>query len=671
MSRPSLPTGFVFALLLLASPLSAGDYEVASNLLVSHIIPGTEQVKMLPDGDLEQQGQSAPWRGKKAKWFVGPHPVPAPGVCGQICVWLDTDQGGGRWLLERALPPYQPHWRQVFSLYAWLPGPGIANTAPGIPQEQHICFDKPILCERPGAVPLPEEAWAEGSFIFGDFVPKAVQVKPDFKNTYNTKGGDDMGPAASRPPARHRWGNYDDKGAWKSALIVCDNMADTPIVEFSPPVLRHAAAADFTVLLAVEANALGLRAADGAAPLIDQVKEAVAKAPTARAQRALGYAHMLAFARDLSRTDDWSAGLAAWGGSLKLDPDQPLLRHWHKRYSGFVPEPVREWPKPPADLPAASRPVSGPSQGGTYVRANLIRMRDLLPGTEHVSLAPGGDGADKAAWTPSPQRPGLVVGPLEKLTGPRGVPLFTGWGGAIYWDSPNADGRAIAVSAPVRLPPGRYVISAYVVPFGQNTGNSVKFDTNPGAVAIGLSDGPALWWGWPTKFSDTLTEGVFVFAEVVVKGDASRSVRIEVGPWTGKDSPAKLGGRSVGLLMDNVAVTPADQFCPPVLRANAQAEFLAVLPRRIAATQPGQVEAAMDLDSRNDTAVALNSRAGLLMVQFLRDPSQGDLLKQAVEHWRKSQQIDADQPLVARWRSTWEGCKTAIPTTYGAYRVTR
>ena len=618
------------ALLATAADLHAGSYELASMLRISDIIPGTERVRLLPDGGLEEGGTKAGWHKKGGRWglwTVGPHVAPAPGVCGQMAVYLDAVTASGSHQID-GLPPYQSDWLQTFSLYAWLLGPQQAGMAPGVPGEQHICFSRSMV---PGPDPEP---YAEGAYIFGDFKPKSYQIRPDDKVSYNIKGG-----CEPPDPTPGRWGFRDSKGEWRSVILAGDNMADTRILDFAPPLLRYAAAADFAELARLESDS---RAPGEARPHRVRAADAAAR-----------------FARDLA-DDACKTALAEWQLALQADPDQPLVRCWIDSFRGYVPAEPFTPNTPPADLPPAP---AGPALGRRLELASYIRLRDILPGTERVHLAPGGDFEKPDAWSAPAAASPLVVGAVVDLkTRLPDVALF--WDGVLFGSAGAAGSTAEVRSAPLRLEPGRYVISAYLAPLGEGDDDQTS---SLGAVSIGLEGAPAVWWGWPRRHAWTAQEGLFIFAAVTLDGPRrDRAVCITVGPRLGSKNVATARApdgqtRPVDLLLDNVAITPADEFRPPVLRGRAHFEFSALANRP---ADPGPTDSA-------GSPADLNRLAADCMVEFLRDPARADLHAQALRHWTASLAANPDQPLVQHFVRLWSGYKAVPGAAAHPFRVER
>jgi hypothetical protein len=603
--------GLMAGLLTLgAHPAWAGSYDIASQMLLSDIIPGTEQVKMLPDGGLEQRGRMAGWQKKGGRWggwTVGPHLVPAPGVCGTNAVYCDHVTASGSHQIDNLLG-YQAEFLQEFSLYAWLPGPQCSGMAPGVPGDQHICFFKPL----PGIAGPALEAWNEGAYIFGDFKPLERQLAPN-KVSYNIKG--DTLDEQQVPP--HPIGWTDARGEWRALVMAGDNMADTPIVEFAPPVLRYAVLAEF--------SALARKAKD--------------------AHHVLAAESLIQFARDLANDTARQQALREWEASLKENPNQPLVAHWLKLYRGFTPPTPYTAPNPVPDVPPIPQVDTA---DGVLQRCTYLRLRDIAPGTERVALLPNGDfekGDD--GRLPVKDKPGLRVGDLSGGLTSRLPNISAFWGKTLVCETPPTGGSAEIRAAVPPLPPGEYIISAYVTPLGleAGSGGSVKEQRNMGAIVIGFPGEASLWWGWPARHAWLAQEGFFMFS--TIKIDAAKSdrvLRIRVGPWDAKQAAAVWktpAGKAVGVcaIFDNIAVTPVAEFRPPQLRANAQLEFRAA----------GETN----------------------MVEFLRDLSKADLLQQTLAQWKTTLAAKPGQPELAYWLDVWSGYRPVPSYKPVAWRVTR
>lgn len=656
------------AILALCLPVAAmgGSYELASMLRIRDIIPGTEQVRLLPDGGFERGGEG--WKkkgGRWGQWTVGPHVAPAPGVCGRMAVHLDAATGSGSHQID-GLPPYQRDWCQVFSGYIWLPGADTVGAAPGVPGEQHVCFFRPVC--YPGGW----TAYAEGCYIFGDFRPHDRQTRSNDRVSYNIKGGivgRNPGPSAQQS----RFGFRDKAGQWRSVVIMGDNLADTPIVEFAPPVLRYAAIAESSDLLAIELRRTRLLQAgqslDADAAIKALREKSQAEPLAARWHNALAEAYVVRFARNLEDYDSCKAAMSEWESSLRADPDQPLVSHRLRLYRGYIPAQPFTPGKPPADLPPDPKAagLDGPIELASY-----IRLREIMPGTERVTLVPNGDfEAGPSGWTATPGRDGLHVARIEGLqTRLSGTALFRG--NVLYAEAPLPREKTEIQSAPMNLDPGdEYVVSAWIAPLGEGDDEP----TGPGAIAVGFAGEGSIAWGYPIRHAYTAHEGLFVFGTVKF-GNASieRRVRISVGPWLGKGAAASLKGaaaaesRGVGVIIDNVAVTRASEFRPPVFRAGAHLEFLAMLGSGTAGAVTASVA---DLESAAKQAPrdarARNRLAAACMVEFLRDPAREGLLEQAMEEWKSSLGVNADQPDVQRQVDVWAGYRqvpSALPHPY-------
>jgi hypothetical protein len=611
--------------LVLPAASWAGSYDIASHMLVWDIVPGTEQVEMIADGGMEQGGTAAGWQkkgGRWGAWTVGPHLVPAPGVCGTAAVYCDHETASGSHQID-GLPGYQRDWLQVFGLYAWLPGPQCSGIAPGVPGEQHICFFKPL----PGVPAPPATAWNEPAYLFGDFRPKDSQLAPA-KHSYNIKGGIVGDEATSHPI-----GWTDAKGKWRSVVMAGDNMADTSAVEFSPPVLRYAALAEFAAWAQDKGDS-----------------------PNVAAGR-----HMLRFLRDPQKNDEaLRSAIAEWEKSLKAHPNQPLVAHWLKLYRGYAPPRPYAPPKPPAGV-MASQPIGDRAQ---LQRCTYLRMRDVIPGTESVRLIANGDFAQGTkGWS---AQTGMRVADVSSGLTSRLRDIGTLWGGALVVEAPlESDGYAEVRSDAMTLAPGQYVISAWVTPLGlePGSGDEVKEVSNMGAIAIGLEGGGSLWWGWPARHAWLSHEGFFVFATITVgEGDKDRRLRIRVGPWNAKQAAATWkgpDGKSVGVcaIIDEVAITPAEQFRPPAIRYALQLESRRMVEQD--ADTPDEVRTLLKADGADayDKALPIlrreatspagrNRLAAACMVLLAREPGRDELRREATAQWKESLEADPAQPAV-------------------------
>jgi hypothetical protein len=627
------------ALLPYPAAAPAGSYDIASHMLISDIVPGTEQVRMIADGGMEAGGTAAGWKkkgGSWGAWTVGPHLLPAPGICGKMAVYCDNITNDGSHQIDN-LPGYQPHWRQEFSLYAWLPGSQCSGMAPGVPGDQHICFFRPME-----GVPSPAaEAWNEGAFIFGDFRPMDRQLAPA-KVSYNIKGG----VVDTRPAPPNPVGWLDAKGQWRSVVMAGDNMADTPAIDFAPPVLRYAAIDEFT---------------------------AVAAGEPAGSHNATAAGCMLRFLRGGPKADDeLAAALAAWQQSLADKPNQPLVAYWLALYKGYVPAGPYVAPKPPAGIAAATAPATGPAAtapaaDARLLRCTYLRARDVLAGAERARLAPNGDfSAGAAGWQFPASQPGLRVADVSTGLTSRLAGIGRGVGNVLVCEAPLADGAYAEARRELgEIRPGRYVISAWITPLGiePGSGSAEKETAGMGAIEIGLEGGQSLWWGWPARHSWLSHEGFFAFATVRVDSPvAAAALRVRVGPWRARQPAATLktaDGKSIGVcaIIDDIALTPADEFRPPLLRHSVALECRRVVEDDPAT--PAEVRQLLKSDDPDALAKAIellrkgaadaaghNRLAAACMAAFAREPSRMALWREAVGAMEASLRAQPDQPAV-------------------------
>jgi hypothetical protein len=528
------------------------------------------------------------------------------------------------------------------------------------------------------------KAMAEGFYFFGDV--SSGNCDSVWVPNWNTKGGLDNPKLADNA---HRYGYWNEKGQWVSTNLGGDNYADTAAVDFAPPVIRHQAVADFTDYLLADSRGRGVvtsREFDATKAVEAMAMVAKDKPQDPSAQNALAAACIVKFARDLNDFDACKQALAAWDASLKLDPDQPHVRYWRKQYGGYLPPVVcNESKPPPAEAIAASEKAEA-QMDLTQVQCSYLLMRDIVPGTERVRLAPGGDfSAGLKGWTTPKGKTAFVAGTPKGLLPDRN-PLQPYRGDFVFVEAPLPEGRtAEMLSEPLDLPAGEYVLSAYLSP--SEAGFNVAGNTNARNVLsyllIGLEGERTLFWGMQPDSVERQAEGVFVFATLRLNAPVKGTrLRVATGPWYVSGEATKTpphpsyrgeDGRTlhVAMLIDNVAVTPANEFRPPATRAGMQMMLLEGLrtPQRADAEvkqsaiglagelvrndRQGDLPRAIEvLDSKGlpDTPDQRNALAAAAMAQFLRDMSKTDLHAKALAAWDASLKTNPDQPHIRVWR---------------------
>ncbi len=678
------------AALAAPAPARAGSYFYANALFIRDIIPGTEQVRIIPGGDFEEAPAPPLWAmGTRweNRWPDGtPHIMTVPGVCGQRS-W--NRAGAEMHDIRREPLPYYD-WRVYFSGYGWLPSAGRLRTsgqAPGNRGEQHVCVVWPVLGGDAAAM-------TRGFYFFGDV--SSGNCSSVWVPNWNTKGGLDDPKMADN---QHRYGYWDHKGRWQSVNIGGDNYGDTPAVEFAPPVIRHAAVADFTDYLLADARAkvvVKSRDFDAAAAVAALGRVAGADPKDAQAQNALAAACIVKFARDLDDLDACKQALAAWDASLAADAHQPNVRYWRRQYGGYLPPVVyHETTPPPPEAIAASEKAEA-EMDPAQRQCSYLLMRDIVPGTERVKRVPGGGfEAGLAGWTVPPDHPGFAAGTPEGLLPDRN-PIQPYRGKFLFVEAPLPDGKTAEVlSKPLDLPAGEYVLSAFLSPSaaGFNIAHGVNARSVLSYLTIGIEGGKALFWGMPSREGWRVNEGLFVFTTIhLARPVAGRRLRIATGPWFTTGDPKKTPphptwrdadgrGHRVAMLIDNVALTPAGEFRPPVLRTGAQmmlhqclaldrsavegpaAEAMKLIRRDRQGDLPKAVGLLASAAKAEPDCASWNRLAAAAMAQFLRDATSKDFHAMAIAAWDASLALRPDQPHVRLWRDLlgrWEPVAGAV-----------
>jgi len=645
------------AMLAAAAPAGAGSYEICSMLRLRDIIPGTEQVALVSNGGFEEGDKD--WK-PHTGWgpsTIGPPVVPVPGVCGRMVMRAEANKPKAA---SRQSPfgVLEGDCLYVFSNYIWMPGDDAVHYdrgAVGIPGEQHIWHAWPAQgCDGRG--------YSDGFYLFGEFKPLQRQVgKP---NIVDCKAGRGTGDG--------RYGYRDEKGNWETVTVMWDNVAVTPVTAFAPPALRHAVAAEFQAIVGFDPAARADRS-------VAALRKAVEAAPgDFRCRNRLAAACMVEFAAGLSRYDSYERALAEWRASLSANPDQPDVRWWLKRYGGYrPPAPVPAPGAPPPAVLAAHKPDPA---GDVNDPGTMLRLRDILPGTERVTLVPGGDFEGGAAgWTPHDGRAPMKAGPLAVTAGTPVLPPAGFDSEVLYAEVPAAEPWAGMDSPPLALEPDtEYVFSAYVWVLGDDASHYQTF-------AIGLEGQQHVWWGWPAevqsdgkgeKAAAGIQQGIFIYGWFRPDGAHLRCpVSLRAGAWTGDKPPygfrdAGGGFRRVGIAVDRVAVTKASEFRPPALRASSQLEFRSMLEKQ------GDLAAAIqrleaETQTKPDDFRCRNSLGAACMAAHLCDMSRADLFTKALAAWRESMKINPDQPNVARWLDLWSGYRPGAPPRTANFFVER
>jgi hypothetical protein len=701
------------ALLLQLSVAAGYEADHVSALRISHIIPGTEQVQLLPYGDFE----SGPWtsringRGQEG-WFPETtgwgqflrheHLFEVPGVCGRQGTMVSTDwSGGNRFFVGIPDKPFYPtwdgDWRRAYGMYYWSPGNAqthLDSIDSGYPGAQHMGFgwhgDEGDL-----------SAFArDGFYLMMEFPPYNAQFNRYF--WYNPKAHFGV----NGKPAPHRTGFVGDDGKWKTIIIVNDNLSDTRLGDFAPPVLRHAAAWDFAAMAGKGASLESLAAAVKANP------------SSAQAHNALAAASVAAFARDTSRMDLLRGAMAAWEASLAADADQPHVRYWLKVYGGYRPP----WRPPaaqtPQDVPAD--PVQTPGALANQM-ATMLRASSVLPGTERVSLIDDFENG-LGKWQVTAGKEGFAAGKPQIEV--RRVPKFyKGWavgaaqmppyqpiayrGQFLYCPVLDEGAQAeIELSGKVAIEAGKeYIVSAWVCPL-------VDSQQHFGSLAIGIDGQHQMWLPAPRhQNTGQYQEGFFVYGSFTASRATSGPLRVRLGPWSAPPAAAdavavlKETRQPVGILIDELAITAAQDFRPPMFRSAALHEVRGLLRLDVgmaAATQPATGSAPARADAAERLAAGLaavwrdrpdwpadaaacfaaaaameptprahNLAACAYMAEYLAALGDAEPRAKALEHWRASLKLRPGQPEVSRLLELLESHKPFAQGVVIPYRIPR
>jgi len=366
--RGVIPVLAAFAATLFAGlgGAEAGYNELPTILRMRDIVPGTEQVTLIPHGDFEAGEEG--WTHHKG-WSalsIGEPVVPVPPCCGSKVLRCDVPMQEGKGSAAKESVPlrFEANTEYVFSAYIWVLGDDenhIDHLAVGIQGEQHIHFVWPTGSRGKG--------FSEGFFIFGSFRPYKSQLQEDAKPRISVKAGDWKG--------KPTHGYKDKDGQFRGVAVMWDNIGLTRASEFAPPVLKGAATREFQALLRSDLGAApnqDLQVLENSAqqtPVPVELRKRLAHAYLAqrpprydaavgqleaaviadpkdfRLRNALAAACMVAFLEDTRRPECCDRALLHWDASLKVDPAQADVQWRMKLWRSY-----RAASKPATSQPA-------------------------------------------------------------------------------------------------------------------------------------------------------------------------------------------------------------------------------------------------------------------------------------------------------------------------------
>jgi len=245
----------------------AGYREFPTVLKLADLVPGTERVTLLPNGDFEDG--DALWQAKTGwgKCSIGAPVIPVmPAVCGSKVLRTHAGQKCG-W--DSSVIQFEPDTEYVFSGYVWLLGDD--QTAPGsatmaLPQAQHAFLGWPA----PGT---NGRGLNDGAYFYCRFTPTPSQIKSGSVVDCKTGGTD-------QPDKR--FGFTDASGKFIPVSILWDNVAVTKAGEFRPPMQKQVAIDELLALITKDLSA-GVDERDGqASPASRAKREALAACSSAR-----------------------------------------------------------------------------------------------------------------------------------------------------------------------------------------------------------------------------------------------------------------------------------------------------------------------------------------------------------------------------------------------------